>query len=921
MSKKVNKKIDNIERFLSNFWKIFPNLTSTTLNEDFNGNVIQPFLQNSLDFCQLLKDNIILFYGRPLGSGANGTVGTLGIIEDDNLEQVYGIIISRKEKGGFEPFYVPLILKNTIQPKNINIWQILPINKKEFTDPRLNYIFSLSNPISEIIFGGMVSFLYDSGICPGFTKNFGSYACLNSPKNPDMYNISIITEKANITFGNLLKRVKGPGSDPLISDQTLCNLLFQFIYTVYVGKYYLGFSHYDTHLENIMFTYLNNTINIPGQIPTDYIYKGEKINNKKYIIFKHPVLQNGRECFIVIKNQGLLLKIIDYGACASYLYTSQSEIIRERIGGPPIDFAIIRERARQTLVSGTAFERGVNFPSVRNTHEIEYLLINLYEYITKGMDVIFNTSNPVQPYSDLYSNFLTAFSGIFFDNDINGINNVRNVISRDPVGCSMHKIPENKNAWYNITRNRDVGLEIPAFDDPNELLNGLIRFCKKLNHTYNFQDNNKTFYYLENDINPLDISDKNSLLLNPINPIDNTIYNFIKSVHTYQIPCNNGVESSCKKIDKWDPNTTLEKPLLSSTKMLFNPEGKLDHMLLRRNLNNYLREGNEHLKIYSIQINPSGVGSSKTDPDDFVYRTYQQWMNFKNITDKNDEYMPTVHVNISILNPVNMKFLISSKYNCEKSGKPGGLWEISQDKYVSKSNTYFITNGGYFTINSNIENQMFANILVKGASLNPMEIFNPIGFYYNKDDIKHSGTTIPVPKPYRNYFAFVTKRNNVLAIENYNDFYSQFKHVKIPLLYELEDGTFYATTQDIIEMRNGLNNTYGGNPVLRNNSLLDPNDINLEFAFCSGPLLVRDGIVVFDFNTMINKQFAIVDDDIPNFIQPRGVATNKPPNLTSYKIIYGHYAHNNYMFNSGENTDTNQMYGMRHSNRLMVHNV
>ena len=44
MSKKVHKKIDNIERFLANFWKIFPNLTSS----NFNDNVIQPFLHNSL---------------------------------------------------------------------------------------------------------------------------------------------------------------------------------------------------------------------------------------------------------------------------------------------------------------------------------------------------------------------------------------------------------------------------------------------------------------------------------------------------------------------------------------------------------------------------------------------------------------------------------------------------------------------------------------------------------------------------------------------------------------------------------------------------------------------------------------------------------------------------------------------------------
>ena len=905
-----SKKIDNIERFLSNFWKIFPNLTSA----NFNGNVIQPFLQNSLNFCELLSNNRIGFYGYPLGSGANGTVGTLGIIEDDNLEQVYGIILSRKEKGGFEPFYVPVILKNTTNSKPINMnWEIISVPSGGFKDTRLTRIFTVFDPITEIIFGGMLGFLYDSGICPGFSKYFGSYACPTSPKN--MYNISIVSEKSNITFKDLLQRVSGQGSNPIISTEILYNLLFQFIYTVYVGKYYLGFSHYDTHLQNIMFTYLNNNINIPGQTPIEYIYKGEKINNKKYIVFKHPELINGRECYIAIKNQGLLLKIIDYGACASYLYSSQSQIIRERVGGPSIDFAITKDSESQHFVSGMAFERGVNFPSVRNTHEIQYLLNNLYEYVSKGMDVIENTNNPEQPYNKDYIEDLVKFSGIFFDNDINGNNNVRNVISRDPVGSSMQKNP----LWYNITRNRDVGLNIPAFNDVNELLTGLIRICRHLNHRYHFSDSNKSIYYLENDINPLDINNDNSLLLNPTRLTNNNMYKFIETEYNYQIPCSRGDQPSCEQIDKWDPNTLLEKPLLSSTNILFNPDGKLDNILLENNLNNYLRQGNDHLKIYSIQINPSGVVSSKSDPEDFVYRSYQQWFNFKNITDKEGKYMQTVHINISILNPTNIHFFIASKYN--HNGDIGGLWEISQDKYFNQFNTYFITNGGYFTINSNIQNQITANNLVNGAALNPMNIFNPIGFYYNKDDIKNSGTTIPVTKPYKNYFAFITKRNNVLAIENYNDFYSQFKHIQIPLLYELDDGTFYATTQDIIEVRNGANNTYGGNPILRNNSILDPTDKNLEFAFCSGPLLVRDGVVVFDFNTMINKQFAIVDDDIPNSVQPRGVAPNKPTNLTSYKIIYGNYAHNNYMFKSGEDTDTNQMYGMRHSNRLMVHNV
>ena len=43
----------------------------------------------------------------------------------------------------------------------------------------------------------------------------------------------------------------------------------------------------------------------------------------------------------------------------------------------------------------------------------------------------------------------------------------------------------------------------------------------------------------------------------------------------------------------------------------------------------------------------------------------------------------------------------------------------------------------YENINSNIQNQLTANKLVNGAALNQMDVFNHIGFYYNKDDIKN----------------------------------------------------------------------------------------------------------------------------------------------------------------------------------------
>ena len=905
MRKKVYKKIDSIERIFANFWEIFPNLTVGT----FNDNVIQPFLQKSIEFCNLKQNGTINIVGRLLGAGGFGNVGPLGITEDGNiLEEMYGIIVSRKENLSFEPFYVPIIVKTSNQPKLIdNNWTTESLDG--------NYIISIPDPLSEIIFGGMLGFLYDSGICPGVSKYFGSYGC---PVRDNYYSISIITEQSNLTFFSLLTR-QIPSNMPLFNPEMMINFLFQYVYTIYVSKYYLGFSHFDTHLFNIMFTYLhNNEINIPNQTPIDYVYKGEKINNKKYILIKYPGLLNGRETYIAIKNNGLLLKIIDYGICTSYLNHSQSDIIRtrllseDRVSSTNIvvsadNLNLIGMSDGNRLIEGTtafdAFISGINNDSQRNTHEIQYLLNNLYEVLSKGIDRISRTNNPIDPYDRIYIDSLRQFSSLFYGNAMYDVANL----------VRGNEIRQINNLWDQMSRNRNVGQIIPGFENPNELLVGLIRVCNNLGHIYD--NGQQVFYYLENDIIPSNIKIDNSLILDPLNMLDNSTLKFLQTEYENQIDCNNGDREACNIIKKNDPNTLLEKPLLSSTIDLFE-NGKLNN-ILSDDLNTYLRvsDYDSNLKIYSIQINPSGVVSSKSDPEDFVYRSYQQWFDLKNITDKDGDYLQTVHINIAILNQTNnqMQSNIISKYTDGRN--VGGLWEISNDLNINNFDNYFITNGGYFTVQKNIINQTIANNLVPGASLPNMDFFNPIGFYYNINDIENSGTTIPIPKSYRNYFAFITKRNGIIGIEDYTTFYDEFTHKQIPLLYKLDDGSFYATTQNIIQLENG--NTYGGRPILNNGEIL-PIGPGLEFAFCSGPVLIRDRNVVFDLNTMINKEFAIVEDDIPNVIQPRNADPVKPPNLTSYKLVFD--APNDYMFKPGEN-DGNQIYGMRHSSRFMIHNV
>jgi hypothetical protein len=908
-NKIVYKKIDSLERFLADFWKIFPNLTV----DNFQNEVIEPYLLRSVEFCDLLTKNKI-YLGNPIARGSFGTISNLSIYEDqnppENAENIKAILVSKTREGKFMPFYLPVIIKKSTHTTKINKseWKLIK-------NPSTNgLLLGVPDPISEIVFSSMVGFLYDSGVCPGFLKYFGSYAC----KNGTDYDISIVTEKSSFTLLELLTRT--PSGNPKIDPFTLVNILFQYIYTMFVGKYFLGLTHYDTHRGNIMLSYINkDTYNFPNYDIIPYIYQGVDISSKKYIRFKHPLLSaDGKTKYIAIQNTGLLLKLIDYGICSASLKDSKENCINkyniEIATSTNLDIGVKDSTGK--LVKDTSIFDAINHTmkdkSIQNTLDIQYLFNNIYENISNGTDIN-------RPYPPEFIDIFNQFTGIFFDNNEKSPARTDNYINKIKP-TSKIQYSTRYRVWDTISRDHNVGFtekQLPNFRDPIELLNGLIRVCEQLknpdgsSHIYNNNTDNSITYYLEHNI-AKDINNENSLTLDVKSLSDNSSFKFIKTFCENEVQCRvNRVDESCEQIEKNDPNTLLEKPLLSRTKELFT-NGKLDKNKINSNLDNYLRDGNDALKIYSIQINPSGVISSKTGADSFVYRSYQQWLNYLNIrNEKEGKYIETVNVNIAKLGPEIIK---NASINKQINNNPIDLWKQSTN--LKNNSTMLIVNGGYFITGNNINQEHAQNGLLRQAIDPNLLVFKPIGFYYNIDDIENSGTIVPVPKPYRKYFGVITKIGNGIKLGDYNDFIKEFQTEDKPILYKLEDGNFYATTQEVIKVLKSDGNIgiYGGKPVIKNNK---PIDDSLKFAFCSGPILVKDGNIVFDLDTMLNTEFAIVDDDVPYVIQPNNVNI-KPPNLTSYKIVFN--ALNDNMFKAGE-IDGNQMYGMRHSARFMVHNV
>ena len=417
------KKIDLLDRFLANFWKIFPNLRAINsdaavevVKEELNNKVIQPYIDNSLEFCDLLKNNIIKINTTKddiIGRGGGGIIYIMKIIEDDKIENIMGIIISRSIKGNFFPFYVPIVLKVGLQPINLNKnnFAITLTNIGKPISQENPIIFQVPDPISEIIFGAMIGSLYDAGLTPGFLKYFGSYGCKSD--KPFDYNISIISEKSSFPIKYLLER-KEDGKDLHIEPNTLLNLLFQYVYIIYIGKKYLGLTHFDTHCNNIMITYIHDKVyKFPKEV-TPYVYHGKDMTKVKYILFKCPSLTN---TYIVIKNEGLMVKLIDYGVCSAFINHSLSPTIGEMFdvdGKTPLknNFIIttkldhLSDNTLQAKSGGEttpiyAFNNAIKNNTKRNTVDIQFLLNNISEFITKGIDTIHNQDVEINPIKDI----------------------------------------------------------------------------------------------------------------------------------------------------------------------------------------------------------------------------------------------------------------------------------------------------------------------------------------------------------------------------------------------------------------------------------------------------------------------------------------------------------------------------------------
>jgi len=954
------KKFNQADKFLERLWSIFPTLeylknseiTNKQLTNMLEGFLIDHVRTDSAEFCKLLSDNKIK--STEFASGGFGTVGELMINEDEKEQDVKAVIISIKRRGGFEPFYCPVIIKSSKQPTEIT-WT-------GESGPDGTRIIIIQDPITEMVFGTMLGHFYDMGICPFYSKYFGMFSCPDTTNGKDRFHF--ITEKSNVEIGDLLKyrkfnTKKGWVENPLFKPirdepEILLNILFQFIYAIYVGKTKIGFTHYDTHQRNVMITYTDDRLFDEAQMgtkPVDYIYQGRDMRDIQYIIYDTgiPVTNTATPQLIVTKYNGLMAKMIDYGACAAFMNTPSEESEYKR----PYTFVTAPGNLRSMGGGFDAYERTKTSASARNTQELQYLLTNIHENMDKGLNVWDPTDGtPTQAESQsIYSlllDTLETFTAEFYNNDGLGIDTwLRNnpqlgafvrPLKRNPktgvLGRDRTAVGE--GGWHPIPTRTNAGIgEFESFDDPRALMFGLARYCHSLGHRQSVQFNplnndgrrgSSVLYYLEkeigNEIN--DLSPDNCLILSA-NPSKsaiskNSFYKNYKNIDNLATKCeftipedlgdkpwmrhwmdqmktSAGCAKAFDKVLRLQTGSTLEKPLYNP---LINAPGydktkgeiKDGVILDGKNFPKTIRviDDGKNLRIYSLQINPEALRMKRNGQSSLVYKSYQNWLDYNDIpTEKDGSYLETVNLNVITITPKTEHVI---KLNHGKD-----LWTANNK--LTDYPTAITVNGGYFIVGAN-KNMLTTNMVTEE------DMGRPIGFYYDKTR-KDNGTYLPIPKPYRPYFGVISCKDNKISIEYHEQFTKKHETISSVIQYMLDDGEIYSTTHPVIKMTNG--SARGIAPVLKDGSTAD-----YDWAFCSGPMLVANGKVVFNFDTMFTKQFTINDSD-----QPSVIGAKKPPNNTTYKLLPG--ALNNFMFKSASKLDTASAYGSRHSNRMMIHNV
>ena len=382
---KVYTSSQSINKLLGDIFTTFPTVYNSS-SENVTLDIVVPIYNRSKSFCEMMKKmKLRMSLAEEGGYGEVGPFYILNKIDKYKKRQdkIFISGISFRRNGGWRSYFMEIWGKKTHGTLGTPRLKIKTKNENGLI------MYVSSDLLHESIIGSLMSHIFDMGYSPSVLKYAGLYICDVNSSNPEKLNgknkrfipsemnrdedvtlrgqPTIAFEKSDVDFLSILGDIidEGPGYQyeelyKKITCSDIITWLIQLAHTFYTMKAHFGISHYDAHLKNIMFTYVKETDKLywveykedggreKKRDVTKIMYNGKYLDEIEYYIYILPFkLSAGSEKYstaIVMKNNGFLPKLIDYGLTYSSFQDSKfnkdinigfsnEEITRDDIAG------------------------------------------------------------------------------------------------------------------------------------------------------------------------------------------------------------------------------------------------------------------------------------------------------------------------------------------------------------------------------------------------------------------------------------------------------------------------------------------------------------------------------------------------------------------------------------------------------------
>jgi hypothetical protein len=804
---------DNIQRVLGTVWNSFPSVFKHPTDKTGLITIVQPLMKNSEEFCTGVEKRInkkkleISFKTR----GGRGAVGPLYMDEGRYKEKILMTGISLSSKGPWFPTLTECYIKMLLDDEELLL---------EIDEEGKNTTYTSNEGLHEIIISSMASHLVDIGLGPALTKYFGGYICSSS----DYY---ILFERNHFDLFSLLNGGESWERHPdrkVIYDMMMPEDMYIWIAHLaiqnYINKYCFGLVHLDLHLRNVMLKYVGSSgFNFHHGNPKMPTYlQAKDLSTVGYIEYILPFEHKGKKTVLVIENNGFMPHIIDWGLSL-------------------VDFSISTENSHLPFkfYPETTYynEEALKHPNTYGDIEYNFFMYNLIFHLERQM--LFSKQKkvikPLLEKMNVWANETVEDWDPYQKKKIKG--------KLKPMFWRL----KDKEPFIFVTGVLDVGTTDNIMTPITNIMNLLIRQKKFV------QTEEAFIFYLTRHGKP-DFMDK------PMVTVDITKFSktrddlgtFLNESKTFFDECviHDSHSEHCKltgqDVDKRNPNESLTPSLFrysipKNSKMWAKNDNlkTITHSMLKKEADTFLEKSiSSFVQSYQIDFEPYRYPNLKLPNNEkLVYLNTQRLVNWSS---------PPKQLINKPLSTVHSHFIYLDTPKDVIGYTEDDLYTASIEVLGKKRGISI--NGPYFIVTGNVENPLT-------SFLKEDDIFRPVGYYYNVDEKKESGTLLPVPYPYKKDFAsiYVDSSNKIHFMKN-NEF---LKHHKT----QLGSSLVYLCDKNRSVFKKGQKDVVAriDTPEIKLNKKGEPEtDLDYKLAFQSGPILIWDGKLVFTRKKMLEEK-------------------------------------------------------------------